>query len=170
MSTTYANVTIQDLKFTEKSLGLNVKITYVSDRVGAGASIETREKGEHVIEVHMDPALTTAAEIKAAVEAHPQANSWVAVTVTGSASNVQLSVVEAPLAGGAAVATASASFGPILFTAIASGTAGNSVRVQYADAEAIDVTVAGNDITAAVSYTHLDVYKRQPVGEPRPQL
>ena len=48
MSTTYANVTIQDLKFTEKSLGLNVKITYVSDRVGAGASIETREKGEHV--------------------------------------------------------------------------------------------------------------------------
>ena len=149
MSTTYANVTIQDLKFTEKSLGLNVKITYVSDRVGAGASIETHEKGEHVIEVHMDPALTTAAEIKAAVEAHPQANSWVAVTVTGSASNVQLSAVESALAGGAAVATASASFGPILFTAIASGTAGNSVRVQYADAEAIDVTVAGNDITVS---------------------
>jgi hypothetical protein len=149
MSTTYANVTIQDLEFTEKSLGLNVKITYVSDRVGAGASIETHDEGEHTIEVHMDPALTTAAEIKAAVEAHPQANSWVAVTVTGSASNVQLSVVEAPLAGGAAVATASASFGPILFTAIASGTAGNSVRVQYADAEAIDVTVAGNDITVS---------------------
>lgn len=147
MATVYANVTIQDVKFTEKSLGLDVKVTYVTDRVGAGASIVTRDEGEHAIDVHIDPTATTADEIVAAVAADVVANTWVTAEVTGTGTNVQTSAVRSILSGGTVAVKASKDIGPISFLAKTAGTAGNSIRVKYVNAGSISVSVASSDIT-----------------------
>jgi hypothetical protein len=147
MSTTYASVTIQDIEYTERKLGLDVTITYVADRVGPGASVITKDEGQHLIEVHIDPTATDATDVATAVNTDEVASSWVNAEITGTAENLQLSVVNAPLTGGTVAVKARKDVGPLSFMAVTAGAAGNSIRVKYVNAGSISVSVSSSDIT-----------------------
>lgn len=144
MALTYAYVTIQDLKFTEKQLGSDITITYEDGGTAGSESVHVSDS--RLITVTIENGVSTAAQIKTAVEANARANALVTVTVPGTASNAQLTCVGAALSGGAAAVKASKSFFGLYVEALAAGTSGNSIRIDFNEG-ADDVTVAGNDIT-----------------------
>ncbi len=144
MALTYAYKAIQDLTFTERQLGLGVTVTYKN--TGTAGSEVVTVTDQRAITVAIQSGTSTATQIKAAVDAHPRASELVAVTVTGTGTNVQSSCVLAPLAGGAAIVAASKQFNGLYVEALTAGTGGNSIRVVFED-DTEDVTVSGNDIT-----------------------
>ena len=144
MALTLAYLTIQDLKFTEKQLGLGITVTYKN--TGTAGSEVVTVSDQRAITVAIQSGTSTATQIKAAVDAHPHASQLVTVTVTGTGSNVQLSCVSAPLAGGAAAVKASKQLNGLYLEALTAGTDGNSIRAKFVTG-ALNVTVSTNDIT-----------------------
>lgn len=145
MAFTLANVTIQDLKFTEKQAGQLVDITYKNDGTAGAETVEVNPT-THNITVHMQSGTSTATQIKTAVEASYEASLLVTVTVPGTGSTAQKSCVSAPLAGGAAAVKATKSIFGLTLTALTAGTDGNDIRIKFVD-DTDDVTVSTNDIT-----------------------
>lgn len=141
---TKASIAIQDLTYTEKQLGLGVTISYSN---GGTAGSEVVTVTGHAIDVKIASGTSTAAQIKAAVDASYEAALLVAVEVTGTGSTAQVTCKNALLAGGAAAVKASKRLGAILFTAKSAGTAGNSTRIKFVTASSLAVSVASADIT-----------------------
>lgn len=144
MALTLGYVTIQDLKYTEKSVGKGITITY---RDGGTAGSETvTVSNSRLITVTIANGVSTAAQIKTAVEANPQANELVTISVTGTAGNAQVTCVEATLSGGTAAVAASLQVYGLTVVAKTAGTGGNSIRLQFAEGSDA-VSVNSNDIT-----------------------
>lgn len=142
---TLASVVIQDLTYTETQLGVGATITY---RNGGTAGSERVTVSGHDITVLIAGGTSTATQIKAAVDAHTDANKLVTVTVSGTGSTAQKTCVLATLAGGAAATFASLQIGTILYTAKASGTGGNSIRIRYVNhSSTLSAAASTNDIT-----------------------
>lgn len=152
----YASVVIQDLTYTAKAYNPGLTITYTNTGT-AGSEVVTvsvASTGVKNISIAIESGVSTATQIRAAVIAHTEANSLVTCTVSGTGSTVQLSAVSAPLAGGAAVATATGTFGDLVVTAVTAGTAGNDVRFRYtsgATAGSEVVSVSTNDISVQIA-------------------
>jgi hypothetical protein len=139
---TLASVVIQDLTYTEKSLGLGVTITYKTNGV-AGAEVVTVLG--HTISVSIGS--STAAQIKAAIEAHNEAKDLVTIVVSGTGSTVQKSCASNPLLGGSIALAASKQIGGILYTEKTAGVAGNSTTVAYAHhPTTLSAVATGTDI------------------------
>lgn len=146
-------VVIQDLTFTETSLGNLPKISYTNGGI-AGSEVVT-VSGNTLITVQISSGVSTATQIKAAVDANFIAHRLATVTISGTGSNVQNTVNGLSLAGGTAVATATLTVGgTLLLTAVTTGTAGNNVRFKFtggATAGSEVVTVSTNDITCQIA-------------------
>lgn len=139
---TLASVVIQDLTYTEKSLGLGVTITYKKNGTAGSEVVSTLG---HAITVSIGA--STATQIKAAIEAHNEAKDLVTIVVSGTGSNVQKSCVSNPLLNGSVALKASKLIGGILYTAKATGVAGNSTTIAYANhATTLSAVATGTDI------------------------
>jgi hypothetical protein len=145
MALTLPFIAIQDLTYTAKQLGGDITVTYVNTGT-AGSEIVTCTSGSRAISVAIQSGVSTAAQIKTAVEAHSRAASLVTITVTGTAGTAQVSCVRAVLADGTNAVAATKLIGGVLYTAMATGTGGNSVTITYADG-AKDCTVISSAIT-----------------------
>lgn len=144
MAHTFASAVIQDLTYTETQNGLGVTITY---RSGGTAGAETVSVSpSRLITVAIESTVSTATQIKAAVDANPEAHALVTVTVSGTGSNAQKTCVLATTASGAAAVKASKSFGGLTLTALTAGTAGNSTRFKFVTGT-LACSVASADIT-----------------------
>lgn len=151
-----ANVVIQDLTYTEKQYGLKVHITYTNDGV-AGAeevSVVKDPTGRWDIAVKIESEVSTATQIKAAVDANVDSSWLVSVAITGTGSNAQVSCVSAALSGGTTATNGSKSFGSVLLAISDDADAdANNIRFKLtsggtAGSEA--VTVAVNDISVQI--------------------
>jgi len=111
---TLANAVIQDLTYTEKRLGLGISITYTNDAIAGSESVILIG---HDIKVKMQSGVSTATQIKTAIEAHNEAKDLVTITVSGVGANAQVSCVNALLANGSVALKASKQIGGILYTA-----------------------------------------------------
>lgn len=152
----FANVQIQDLTYTEKQYGLKVHITYTNNGI-AGAeevSVTKDSTGRWDIIVKIESGVSTATQIKAAIDAHIDASWLVSVAITGTGSTAQVSCVNATLLGGTVATNGSKSFGSVLlaisddadadansirFKLVGGGTAGSEV-----------VTVASTDVSVEI--------------------
>jgi hypothetical protein len=142
---TLASVVIQDLTYTEKSLGLGVSVTYTNDGVAGSEVVSVLD---HAISIKIQSGVSTATQIKTAVDANILAMTQVSVAISGTGSNVQVSAVNAALANGSVALAASKQIGGILYTAKATGTSGNSIRIKYEHhLTTLSAVAAGNDIT-----------------------
>jgi hypothetical protein len=142
---TLANAVIQDLTYTEKRLGLGISITYTNDAIAGSESVILVG---HDIKVKMQSGVSTATQIKTAIEAHNEAKDLVTITVSGVGANAQVSCVNALLANGSVAVKASKQIGGILYTAKTAGVAGNSITVTYANhATTLSAVAVANDIT-----------------------
>jgi len=95
-----ASLTIQDIFFESITVGSyanGVTIEYVDD-VTAGS--ETASLAGLAVTVHMESGVSTATQIKAALDANFSISSNLDVTITGVGSNTQTSVAATNLAGG----------------------------------------------------------------------
>lgn len=98
--TTAASKVIQDLTYTADDSGEEgneISVTY-EDGGTAGSEVVTVE-GNKII-VSMEDGVSTATQIKTAVDAHAEAAALVAVTVSGTGSDVQDAVAATSLTGG----------------------------------------------------------------------
>jgi len=152
----FASAIIQDLTYTEKQYGLKVHITYTNDGTAGSevVSVSRESTGKWNITVKIESGVSTATQIKTAVDANVDAAWLVDVTVNGTGSNVQFSCVNAILSGGVVATKGSKSFGSVLlaisddadadandirFKLVAGGTAGSEA-----------VTVSTNDISVEI--------------------
>lgn len=152
----FANVEIQDLTYTEKQYGLKVHVTYTNDGT-AGAeevSVTKNSTGRWDISVKIESGVSTATQIKAAVDANVDSNWLVTITVTGTGSNAQVSCVNAALSGGTIATNGSKSFGSVLLAVSDDADAdANDIRFKLvgggtAGSEA--VTVASSDVSVEI--------------------
>jgi hypothetical protein len=121
-------IAVQDLTYTNRQMGAAVSVSYTNTGT-AGSEVVTVDIPNRTISVAIGA--STATQIKAAVDASPDAMYLVSVAVTGTGSTVQKTCKSAPLAGGVAAAKASKTFGGVLtLTAKSTGTAGNSTRFK----------------------------------------
>lgn len=95
-----SSLAVQDLTLTMNTNGDNnaFTITYVNDAT-AGSEIADFD-GVNVITVHIESGVSTASQVKAAIEANVTLNSNLTVTVSGTASNPQVTQVATNFAGG----------------------------------------------------------------------
>jgi hypothetical protein len=141
---TLATAVIQDLTYTEKTLGLDVSITYTNDGV---AGSEVVSVSGHNISVKIESGVSTATQIRTKVLAHNEAKDLVTIVISGTGSNAQVSCVRASLANGSVALKASKQIGGILYTAKVAGVAGNSITIQYVHhATTLSAVATGNDI------------------------
>jgi hypothetical protein len=141
---TLASVVIQDLTYTEASLG---RLPTISYKNGGTAGSETVTAIDKHIVVTIESGVSTAAQVKTAVEANATADALVTITVTGTGSNAQVTCNEATLSGGTAALKASKRIGGITYEAKTAGTAGNSITVTYTDGTPVASATVGTDIT-----------------------
>jgi hypothetical protein len=95
-----ASVVIQDLTYTANAVdasGNSISIVYVG---GGTAGSEVVTVTGNAIEVEIEDGVSTATEIKTAIEAEAAADALVSVTVSGTSSNAQDIHLETFLAGG----------------------------------------------------------------------
>lgn len=96
-----ASLVVQDLTLTSKlipgSQGNQIKVEYL-DQAEAGAELASMSDG--VLTVKIKAGVSTAAQIKAAIEADFESNRWISVAVSGTASNAQVAAALAPLTSG----------------------------------------------------------------------
>lgn len=103
-----ASEVLEDLTYTAKKVGdyyaNNTRIKYVNP--GAAHALAVAVDGHDIIVTlaHNGSAVTsTAAQVKAAIEAHAVANLLVAITVSGTGSNVQTAAAFTAMTGGSNV-------------------------------------------------------------------
>lgn len=83
----FSSVAIQDLEFTEKQLGLGVRVTYLPGATAGSERVHRTQDRE--IKVHIEDGVSTAAQVKAAIE-RSEANDLVTITVLGDEENPQI--------------------------------------------------------------------------------
>jgi hypothetical protein len=88
-----AFVVVQDLTYTENEYGLGVTITY------AAASALSVSVVGHAITVHLKTGVSTATQVKAAIDAYEYSHRLVTVAVTGTGSTIQIAASSVPTAG-----------------------------------------------------------------------
>jgi hypothetical protein len=152
------SVTISSyLTFTSKRLDQIPTITFTNGAI-AGFEVVT-VTGHSNISVKIQSGITTMLQVKTAVEAQIStvgfsASDLVSVSITtGHNSDVVQTVVNAALSGAITANTkAFAVIGPILYTAVASGSGGNAISVAYTDGVIPEVvSVVSNAISVAVA-------------------
>ena len=96
---TVSSLVIQDLTISFQTAGdnNNIQVAYVDD-VSAGS--ETAALGGNLITVHIESGVSTATQVKAAIEANPTLNSNLTVTISGVASDPQVTQAATNLTGG----------------------------------------------------------------------
>ena len=151
-----ASIIMQDLTYTAgeaMECGNNVSIGYVS---GATAGSEYVTIAGQAITVHIADGVSTANQVKTAIEANPTSNALVVVTVTGIGTNPQY----------AGALKALKAIQDLTFTADSAGAAGDLINITYIDSspaisvplsviltgDDIEVTL-GTDLTGALSST-----------------
>jgi hypothetical protein len=92
-----ATLVVQDLTYT--SLLFGVLGNSITIRYTGGASLVVSVIAD-AISVQLNTGVSTAAQVKTAVDALPAAAALVSVAVTGTGSNIQIAAVATPLAGG----------------------------------------------------------------------
>lgn len=97
-----AFLVVQDLKYTARlvpgSQGNQLKIAYV---VGGTAGSESVQIRDGILTVTIASGVSTADQIKDAVESNTEAARWFDITVTGTGSNAQVAAAATNLATGA---------------------------------------------------------------------
>lgn len=96
-----ADLEVQDLTYTADDVGVagnDITIAYVDDGTGGAETVDVT--GTDIV-VHMEAAVSTATQIKTAVDASAPASALISVAVTGTGSNAQNAAAETPLADGA---------------------------------------------------------------------
>ncbi len=141
MPITLGSKIIQDLTYTCKQLGDDIVINYInSDSLSVSVSDST-------INVNIVSGVTTATQIKTALDANLDAMYLVSVTISGTGSNPQVTCKNALIANGVTTAIAASQIiGTLKYTAKTAGAAGNSIRIKYTSGSLL-VSVATNDIT-----------------------
>jgi hypothetical protein len=94
-----ASLVLQDLTFSAKAVGAEGNGITVSYIAGGTAGAEVVTVSGTVIQVQIQAGVSTAAQVKTAVEAFSAANALVTVSITGSGSNAQV-VGSGTLSGG----------------------------------------------------------------------
>lgn len=99
----FASKVIQDLTITSVlvpgTLGNSIKVQYV-DEANAGEELASMSESG-VLTVKIKAGVSTAAQVKAAIEADYESNRWVSVSVSGTGSNAQSAQALTALASGA---------------------------------------------------------------------
>lgn len=150
---TYPTVAIFSfLTFTAKRWGQFPTISFTNGAI-AGSEVVSVDSSLNIT-VQIQSGVSTNLQIKTAIDATAgsatglSAGDLVSVAITGGhSSDAQVTVKNAALAGGTAVATASLTVGHLVYTAVTAGTAGNSVRIKYTSGGSLSVSVSSNDIT-----------------------
>lgn len=141
---TLGSLVVQDLTYTCRQLGDAVVLNYLnSDSLSVSVS-------GHTINVNIVSGITTAAQIKTALDADLDVMYLVSVAVSGTGSNAQVTCKNALIANGVTTAVAASQIiGTLKYTAQTAGVAGNNTRVKYI-AGSLSVAVATNDITISI--------------------
>lgn len=95
-----ASLVVQDITYEAVdpgSQGNDITIEYVDDGT-AGA--ETVDVTDTAIVVHIESGVSTATQVKAAIDGEPAALALVSATISGTAGDAQVTAAETPLAGG----------------------------------------------------------------------
>lgn len=147
---TKASVVIQDLTYTEKTLGLGVTISYTSGGT-AGSEVVTVSSNAITVQI----GASTATQIKAAIDANEHSARRVACAISGTAGTVQKTCNAVPFSGGAAVAKATLTIPPLTLTAHANG--GNSTTFKLVGDVAFTVTTVTDSTHLVISSSTLFV-------------
>lgn len=153
MSLTFPSVAIQtNLTFTAKRWGQFPTISFTNGAT-AGSEVVSVDSSLNVT-VQIASGVSTMAQVKTAVDATAgsanglSAGDLVSVAVTsGHETDAVVTVKNAALAGGTALASARLTIGHLVYTAVTGGTGGNSIRVKYTSGSSLSVSVSSNDIT-----------------------
>jgi hypothetical protein len=144
-SGTAASVVMQDLTYTAgeaMECGNNYTIGYTS---GGTAGSEVVSISGYDVTVQIQNGVSTATQVKAAIEANPTTNALFVVTVTGVGSNPQY----------AGAVEASKIIQDLTYAADSAGVAGNLINLTYVDPSApsqtLGVVVTGNDIVVTLA-------------------
>lgn len=142
---TAASVVMQDLTYTAgeaMECGNNFTIGYTS---GGTAGSEVVSISGYDVTVQIQNGVSTANQVKAAIEANPTTNSLFVVTVTGTGTNVQY----------AGSLKAAKVIQDLTYTADTAGAAGNDISITYTDPgaanQSISVSVVGDAIDVSLA-------------------
>ena len=144
---------IQNLNYLADTPGVagnSITLTYTDDGT-AGA--ETVDVVSTDIEVHMEGGVSTAAQIKTALDGSGPASALLGVAVDAGADTPQDIVGATNLAGGTDLVASSLVVQDITYTAVTAGAAGNSITMTYTaggTAGSEVVSVAGTDIDIVI--------------------
>lgn len=155
---TKAYVEVQDVRFTEKQLGVGLVVSYTNGAVAGSEVVTLVQSGDSgkALTVQIESGVSTGADIIAAVNASPAASPWVVASEKsgGDDTNVQFAG-EVTLAGGAAAAAASVTIDDcMVLTADTAGVAGNSITFRMtagATAGSEAVSVSTNAISVQIA-------------------
>lgn len=153
----FAYVEIQDLTYTEKQYGLKVHVTYTNDGIAGAEEVSVNRDltGRWDISVKIESGVSTATQIKAAVDANVDSSWLVSVAVTGTASNAQVSCVNAALSSGTIATKGRKAFGSVLLAVSDAADAdANNIRFKLtagATAGAEVVTVVSSDVSVQIA-------------------
>jgi len=142
---TAASVVMQDLTYTAgeaMECGNLFTIGYTS---GGTAGSEVVSISGYDVTVQIQNGVSTANQVKAAIEANPTTNALFVVTVTGVGTNPQY----------AGAIKASKVIQDLTYTADTAGVAGNAISLTYTDPgapnQSISVSVVGSDIDVSLA-------------------
>lgn len=148
-----ASVVIQDLTYTADAAGVdgnNIAITYVT---GGTAGSEVVTVTDNNINVRIQSAVSTATQIKAAIDAVPAAAALVNITISGTGSNTQVLQAETFLEDGFDTTYLNVGM-RVVGTGVQSGT----LIVSIDSSSAITVTPA-TTASATVAMEFQDVFR-----------
>jgi hypothetical protein len=157
---TPATLVVQSfMTFTALRWGQLPFIQFTNGPTGSAGSEVVTVTG-NTISVAIESGVSTMLQISNAIAAHRattgfNASDLVSVAITtGHNSDPVKTLKNVPLAGGNVAQFAKLTVGPLLLTAIASGTAGNSIRLRFTAGAVVGseiVTVSGNDISVQIA-------------------
>jgi len=142
-----ASLEIEDITYTAVepgAAGNDITIAYVDDGT---ADEETVDVTGTDIVVHMEAGVSTATQIKAAIDAKAEAIALVSAEITGTAGDAQAAAAEAPLADGADVVMEDADTAP---AQAALGEAHLSSKARRALQIALTSDAAGSELADAI--------------------
>lgn len=149
---TYPSVVVQFITYTAKRWGQFPTISYTNGAT-AGSEVVSVDSSLNIT-VQIQSGVSTNTQIKAAIDATAgsanglSAGDLVGAVITGGhGTDTPVTVNSAFQVGGVANAKASKTIGHLVYTAVTTGTGGNSIRVKYTSGSSLTVSVASNDIT-----------------------
>lgn len=133
---TLAYVEVQDVRFTEKQLGNNIRVYYTNGATLAASAALNGSNWDVTVQIVNN--VTTAAQLIAAVNASATASAVVTASLkSGSTSTTkQWACKDATLSGGVAASYATVTIdGCMVLTAKTVGTGGNAITIVFEDGE-----------------------------------